>query len=330
MLTKSRTLSAIQVSVWNKFLLIATAAGLLAACGNPSNTPATPEVEMIRLDEAVVALSDTSTLSHEAEEGIDAWLYVTRGIIPGKLLPSDRESILCVERQSASFGIFREGVEKNLPDLTPALSEIGRLKDFPTKVYGVVWPYSQSVAVVDTTVVVALNHYLGPDYEGYASFPEYIRRLKTAERMPLDVGEAWISARYPFPDSVASPTLMQRMAYQGAVLAAVADELQVTDGPLLLGWTPEEWKSAKDNEREAWRRIVGGEMLFSDDPLLAGRLLSPSPATVDVSPDAPGRLGRFVGLRMVRASGTDPTKILVERSYLKPEFAAAYAKQLSR
>ncbi len=52
--------------------------------------------------------------------------------------------------------------------------------------------------MVDTVVIVALNHYLGSDYEGYASFPDHLRRLKSAERLPLDVGRhGYVRVTFP-------------------------------------------------------------------------------------------------------------------------------------
>ncbi len=92
----------------------------------------------------------------------------------------------------------------------------------------------------------------------------------------------------PFPDSVAAPTLLQLMAYEGTVLACLADQLHIADGEQLMGWTPEEWSEAVAHEKEAWHRIVARELLFSDDEVVALRMIDPAPASVDVSPDAPG------------------------------------------
>ncbi len=307
--------------------LIAGAA-LIGGCSGESRTHhEAASVDIVRLDKAVAQLSDTSSLDPEVEDGADAWLYVTRGISTGTLLPSTRDSLLKEERTSRAFTLFSRDVDSLLPPLYGAGVSLRRIDDFPAKVYGMVSPYSQSVIMVDTVIIIALNHYLGADYEGYASFPDYLRRNKTIERLPLDVAEAWISGRYPFPDSVSAPSLLQRMAYEGAVLATAADYLGIEDGGLLLGWNDDEWAGALANEKEAWRRIVGNEMLFSDDQMLVSRLMSPSPASVDISPDAPGRLGRFIGLRLVRASGRSPLEILQSGEYLQSSVAGPYARK---
>lgn len=308
--------------------LIASVAILGGCSGESRLREAAPSVDIIRLDKAVAALTDTTDLDPSAEDGADAWLYVTHGIVPGTILPSTRDSLLMTERDRKSFEFFERDVDSLLPPLSDAILSLSKIDSLPGKVYGMVSPYNQSVMMVDTVVIIALNHYLGADYKGYDYFPDYLRRNKRIERLPIDVGEAWISARYPFPDNVAAPSLLQCMAYEGAVIAEVADELGIDDGALLLGWNDEEWGEAIVNEGEAWRRILGNEMLFSDDQLLVSRLMSPAPASVDVSPDAPGRIGRFIGLRLIRATGKSPGEILQTGEYLQPSIAGAYARRL--
>ena len=298
-------------------------AALLNACGDAP----TPPVSIGRLDRAISAMADSSaSLPDDMTAAADAWLYITRGITPGSLPHPTRDSLLRAGRDSRAFAVFAPDVERLLPPLREAEATLGLIDSLPTRIYGMVSPYSQSVAMVDTVVIVALNHYLGSDYEGYASFPDHLRRLKSAERLPLDVGEAWIRACHPFPDSVAAPTLLQLMAYEGTVLACLADQLHIADGEQLMGWTPEEWSEAVAHEKEAWHRIVARELLFSDDEVVALRMIDPAPASVDVSPDAPGRLGRFIGLKIIRASGRDPASILASGAYLDRTIAAPYAR----
>lgn len=308
--------------------LIAGAA-MLGGCSGESRFNTVTAVDIVRLDRAIEDISDTAGIAESIYDGADAWIYATRMIPPGSLHSSVRDSLLRAERYSSAFQFFQHDVDSLLPSLASVSESLGRLDGFPARVYGMVSPFNQSIITVDTVVIIALNHYLGSGYEGYASFPDYLRRNKTVDRLPIDVGEAWIRSRYSFPDSILSPTLLQRMAYEGAVIAETADELSIADGPLLLGWTQEEWNGALANEKEAWRRIVAGELLFSDDFSLIGRLMSPAPSSPDVSPDAPGRLGRFIGLRLIRECGLDPHEVLSGKAYLDSSIIGPYARSMS-
>lgn len=316
----------------NKLIPI-LAALLVAAAGCTHRRSHGEPVDILRLDRAVADVASGKPLDSSMAPGADAWLYVTRGISPGSLDVSVRDSLLRVEAGGRAFAIFGPDVDSLLPPLGDAMAWLGRLTGFPRTVYGMVSPYNQSVVTVDSTVIIALNHYLGEDYAGYRNFPEYRRRLKSVERIAPDVAEAWLRHSYPFADSIIAPQLYQRIAYEGALLATVADELGIDDGAFLMGWTDDEWTNAIGHEAEGWNRLVGLDMLFSDDQGLASRLISPSPSTNDISPDAPGRLGRFIGLRMIRAairSGdySSPREILESRAYLDNGIFGPYARSV--
>lgn len=280
-------------------------------------------VEIVRLDRAIRADSVTPDMYDAA----DAWLLATLGYLPAG--SAERDSLIGADAASPAWRIFGPDVDRLLPPLDGASEILGRDEDMPSRIYGIISPYNQSIMVADTIVLVALNHYLGADYEGYASMPAHISRNKTVDRLPLDVAEALTATRLPFPDTIASPSLLMRMAYEGAVLARVADGLGIADGPLLMGWTDEQWSDAVAHEGETWRRLVSSDLLFSDNPAVLSRLISPAPSSPDISPDAPGRLGRFTGLRMVRASGLSPDSILESRAYLSPEIMAPYARLIA-
>jgi len=254
----------------------------------------------------------------------DAWIFASTGT--ARPSAAVRDSILHRQATSAAYMAFGPDIDRYLGSLEKAERELSRIDSFPSRIFGVISPYQQSVMVADTVILVALNPYLGADYPGYSSFPLHIRRLKSSDRLPLDVAEAWTASVYPFADDTPSPTVAQEIAWQGAVLANVADMLGIDDGAFLMGWTDDEWNEAVMNEGEAWRRLVGQGLLFSDNPETSLRLTGQSPSTPDISPDAPGRLGRFIGLRMVRATGRDPADILASRDYLSPSFIEAYAR----
>lgn len=295
-------------------------AAVLSAIGCTDSHPA-GTIEIARLDHAIEA----ATVADADTAAFDAWLHVTSGAP----VTGNRDSLCRDLAASAAYRVFAPDVDNLLPDLDNAIPVPDGLDGFPARIYGVISPYRQSVVTVDTLLFVALNHYLGADYAGYSAFPDYQRRLKTVSQMPVDITEAWLRSRYPFPDSIAAPTLLQRMTYEGAIAAAIADCLDMNDDSAVMGWTAEEWTDAVTHEAVIWDRIVGGEMLYSDDPALLSRLIDPAPASPDISPDAPGRIGRFTGLRMVRAASGSPIEILAGKTYLSSDILRTYPQAIA-
>ncbi|MDE6370751.1 MAG: hypothetical protein K2K92_04605, partial [Duncaniella sp.] len=56
-----------------------------------------------------------------------------------------------------------------------------------------------------------------------------------------------------------------------------------------------------DNEAGIWNQIVRNGMLFSTDSSVSRSLVDPAPYTSTISPEAPGRAGRFLGSEIVRS-----------------------------
>lgn len=202
-----------------------------------------------------------------------------------------------------------EGVEREFVDTereSKALGEVfGRMRDLlpqmrVPQVFTVISPFSQSIIVSDTTLYIGLNHYLGVDYKYYEYFPDYVRALKVRPRIPVDVAEALVRTTYPFSPADEYPQTVARMAYEGAVAEAVM-QLTGRDEDEVLGYDAEKYGWLRDNEKELWQSIVGRQMLFSTDHSVTRSLLDPAPHASVISPDAPGRAGRFIGHRLMKA-----------------------------
>lgn len=208
------------------------------------------------------------------------------------------------------FKIFAPDVRRALPDLTPAEKQVGEafaalsgLFDsiaLPRRIVGYVSPYNQMIVRVDTVMLVALNHYLGPDYPGYSGFDLYLREQKRPARLPYDIVESTIRTAFPREESAYS-TALQAMLYEGATLYTLMRALPDADLAEALGWKPEQLQWAVGNEGKIWRKLAADGLLFTTSKIDIAKLVDPSPATAIVNPEAPGRLGRYVGYRIVEA-----------------------------
>lgn len=71
-----------------------------------------------------------------------------------------------------------------------------------------------------------------------------------------------------------------------------------------MGYMPEQIKWCEENEAYIWRYFIENEMLYSDDPKLRTRFMTPAPFSkffLEIDNDSPGRIGAWIGWQMVRA-----------------------------
>lgn len=165
----------------------------------------------------------------------------------------------------------------------------------------VVYGRPESILFNDSTMMIALNHYLGEDYPGYSHWPGYMRRQKSPDRIPYDIAEALVATQYPYQAEGAAATVLSRMLYEGALTSAKMALVENSDLALALGYNDSDLRWLQDNEKAIWRDMVGKQMLYDTSEALAERLVLPSPQVRDVVPAAPGRVGRYIGYRIVEA-----------------------------
>lgn len=195
------------------------------------------------------------------------------------------------------FGPLDE-VEKELGTAAFGLSECLPGVDIE-KVYGVISPYNQSIVIADSIVFIALNHYMGPTYEAYDGMPAYVRMNKTPERIPVDVAEALIRVNYPYEPSP-DATLLERMLYEGAVYAALTGLFDSRDEYSILGVTEEDYKNLRAKNDDNWARLSEAGALYSTQPDVIARLMSPIPDAPLLMPDTPGKAGVFMGMSIIK------------------------------
>ncbi|MCM1256208.1 MAG: hypothetical protein NC221_08830 [Duncaniella sp.] len=228
---------------------------------------------------------------------------------------------------TAAFAMFEPEVEKVFSSTAVLEKELGALdKNMRQKLpalpsysyFGIVSPYRQQVILVDSVVFVALNHYLGNSHEAYSNMPEYMRATKTASHIPIDIAEAIVSVEYPYQPAD-NATAIQYFIYEGALLKTASSLTGVTDLSKLLGWTPSQLNDVKAKEGEIWRKMATDNIIYSTDMSLAQRLCAPSPSAQPISADLPGRLGRYIGYRIVENYLAENPDVTVSQ-LLSPDF----------
>lgn len=219
------------------------------------------------------------------------------------------DSTLCDWSISPATLIFTPPTDSVYPSVEPLEQTLSQILsnakkqglDLPKRRYvAVVWQELKPIIFIDDCMMIALNHYIGADYEGYSRWAEYQRAGKTPQRLPYDIAEALVGTYRPYAYDE-NATALNRMVYEGVLTLAKLRLVPDADLAEALGYTPDQLKWLKSHEKEVWRTLIQKDLLYDASDLTIERLVSPAPFTTLLTPDSPGRAGRYVGYRIVES-----------------------------
>ena len=182
----------------------------------------------------------------------------------------------------------------------------------------------------DELIAIGGDMYLGSEYEYYNRVVyDYQKQTMRKECIPVDVISAFLFHTLPYTST--KSRLLDQMIYRGKVMYLVAQIFDNLPGYEVMGWTKEQWNWCVKNERAIWHLVMDKRDLFKTESLVLTSYLNDGPFTSEVSQDSPGRLGIWLGWRIVESymahnetvtmqelmAEPDAQKIL-EDSYYKP------------
>ncbi len=262
-----------------------------------------PEVELGRLDLELRDIAGSDTLSVSPDNAPGARLMF-RAMGYDSITPE----LLQWWSTSDVVSVFQHDVDSIITDITPLRRQLASIMSSAEangvglpymKFYTVVWGKPQPVLRDSDVMIIALNHYLGADYPGYSHWEEYRRASKTPEMMPYDIAAALVATQIPMQSDEES-TLADWMLYEGALVEA---RMRLVDNPDLataLGYNAEQLKWCEDNYDGMMRDIAVRRLLYNTDPVLIDRMLAPAPNSPLLGNRAPGRVGRYIGYRLIQ------------------------------
>lgn len=299
----------------DKILISLVAAAFVTSCSSSGSNDVQP-AEIVRLDHAV----DDRVMADSLTGPLGVYMQMMG------LDGSNVSASIDVYKSTEAFQVFNAAVQSDLPDLGEAEQKLGefdeKLGDYPRvvarKYYGIISPYRQPIVLTDDATYIALNHYLGAGHDVYSGMPEYLRRLKNAERIPVDVAEARLSRDYPYEEN-SSSTALSRMVYEGALANAVIGSIPGVTIASYNSWDDDEADFVDENESRIWNVMVANDLLYSTDPAVGDRLSAAAPSSSVISADVPARVGRYFGYEIVKAYLKAHPEATPE-SLLLPEF----------
>lgn len=159
--------------------------------------------------------------------------------------------------------------------------------------------FNQNVILTDSIVSASIDLYLGADYEHYQGLVNrYELPLMDRSRLAFDMAYAWVSTEFPLRGY---DRLIDEMLGRGRLLYVMMVLFPEKSEAFILGYGDEQYEWAERYEANIWASMQEKKQLFSSDRLMISQMVNPAPFTQGFSQDSPGRLGEYIGLKIVQS-----------------------------
>ena len=231
-------------------------------------------------------------------------------------------------KEQAVFADVKD-IEKSLSKAFSRIQYLYPGTEIPT-MYLFVSGFQTPTYFGDELIGIGADMYLGSDYEYYNRVVyDYQKQTMRKECIPVDIISAYLFRTLPYTST--KSRLLDQMMYRGKVMYLVSQIFDDLPGYEVMGWTKEQWYWCIKNERAIWHLVMDKRDLFKTESLVLTGYLNDGPFTSEVSQDAPGRLGIWLGWRIAESymehnenvslqdlmAEPDAQKIL-EESYYRP------------
>lgn len=165
------------------------------------------------------------------------------------------------------------------------------------RVYLFISGFNAAIYFIEDGIGVGADMYLGSDYKYYNQVVyDYQKQTMRKECIPVDVVSAYLFRNLPYTST--KSRLLDQMIYRGKVMYLLSLLFPTLPEYEVMGYTKEQWRWCEQNEEAIWHLVMDKRDLFKTENLVLTSYLNDGPFTSEVSQEAPGRLGTWLGWRI--------------------------------
>lgn len=176
---------------------------------------------------------------------------------------------------------------------------------------------------------IGLDLYLGadnPDYDSAGIF-QYLRHKMTKAFITRNAMEVMYNLYFGEDDFSPGHTLLEAMAQKGKKMYFLSLVLPDAPDSIICGFTGDQTKWCEANEYEIWKFLNDKDLLYKENAMEQKRYLDEGPTTPGMPAEAPGNLGSWIGLQIVRKFMNETgNKISLQELVTKYDAKAILAK----
>ena len=159
--------------------------------------------------------------------------------------------------------------------------------------------FHYGVVTYDNNIAIGLENFLGKNSKYYSLLgdPEYLRFQKQKKFIASNVAEVWINEH--FQKYIGGRDLLSQLIYKGKVMYCIDKMLPKSTMHDKFRFSKAQMDWVEESEASIWQYIVHEDLLFSKEEQQFRTFINYSPFAKGMPPEAPGRVGYYIGYRMV-------------------------------
>jgi hypothetical protein len=170
--------------------------------------------------------------------------------------------------------------------------------------------------VSDSLIIISLEAFNGPKATYRPDQPNYLlRRYTPTHIVPMAV--RYLSNTYNKTDQ-GDQTFLGDMVYFGKSLEFTKQMLPATADSLILGYTQKELDDTWAAQDLIWAHTIEKTLLYNKNNFIKEKYLGERPNIPEIGPSCPGRIGQWLGWRIVKRYMNENPKITFQDVMAKP------------
>ncbi len=167
------------------------------------------------------------------------------------------------------------------------------------KIRTVVTGIANDLYLSDSLIIIGLDYYLGPKGKYHpANLPSYI--LKRYQKEYLVPQIMLMYSNYFNKTDYKDETALADMVYYGKAYFMAKNLMPCTADSIFTGYSAFETTDIDEHEPVIWASFLENEVLYEKNPFIKDKFLSERPKTLEIGENCPGRIGRWIGWRIVQ------------------------------
>jgi hypothetical protein len=157
-----------------------------------------------------------------------------------------------------------------------------------------------SFTIGDNILGIGLDFYLGADYPKYHPdlFPNYIKASMTSDYLVAKSIQALIANHL---GEASGTRLLDFMIRNGIELYIKQKLLPFEKEEIIYEYNTEQMDWLRQNESQIWAHLMQEDLLYSVNFRTFQKIINPSPSVPNMPAEAPGRLGNWIGAKIVES-----------------------------
>ena len=183
-----------------------------------------------------------------------------------------------------SFGIYKY----NFPE-----------KEIPENIIFINAFNSYGVDSYINNLIIGLDFYLGEEHLMFDNIYEYLKIRYDEKFMVADAMEYWLSSE--FIDTDDSKTFLDELIFKGKIMYIMNECFPNEAENIIFRFTEEDLTWCKTHEENIWNEILKMDLIYKSDESNYISFFHDSPFTKGMPKESPGRLGYFMGYKIIES-----------------------------